>query len=153
MRSRLLPLVLVAAAAAADALLLHELAFYLLVAAVPAAAIVALTTFGELVDLPGRAAVVPAARVQSGLAALGLVAVVFATAVRAQAPDENVVPAVGVSALVACVVVFAAHALAALAAPAADRELATRSAPRESPPELALAPPAEPEPAAVERAA
>ncbi len=117
MSSRLLPLALVASAALADGRERHQLAFYLLVAAVPAAAIAALSAFGELVELPGREAGELAARVEATLAVLGLLAVLLAAGVRGQSPEVSAVPTLGVSALVLCLVVFAAHSLTLLAAP------------------------------------
>ena len=120
MANRLLPLALVAAAAVADGRGSHEAAFYLLVAAVPAAAIAALASFGELVELPGRAAGEWLARVRALLGALGLLVVVVATAVRGQATDASAVPQLGISALVACLVLFAAYGATALASPARE---------------------------------
>ena len=154
MSSRLLPLALVAGAALADARNLHELAFYLLVAAVPSAAIVALSDFGDLAELPGRAAGESGARVQAGLATLGLLGVVVAAAVRGQAPEAGTVPPIGVSALVACVIVFAAHGIATAVAPDRHRRTRDRSASRVSRHEP-FAPPrtADPDVAALDRAA
>jgi hypothetical protein len=120
---RLLPVALVVSAAAADARELHEVAFYLLVAAVPAAAVSALSLFGEALDLPGDGAV----RLQAALAALGLVLVLVAAAIRGQNPVTEV-PPVAVSALMAALGVFAVQAVAALASPfAASRPHRTGS--------------------------
>ena len=120
MGNRLLPLALVVAAAIADGRGAHEAAFYLLVAAVPAAAISALSAFGELVELPGRARGEVAARANALLSALALVSVLVGAAARGQATEG--VPPVGTSALVACLALFVAQALVALVAPAAADE-------------------------------
>src|SRR5207248_7736195 len=53
MARRVLPVGLVVAAAAADGAGVHGFAFYLLLAAVPAAAVAALDAFGELLDDAG----------------------------------------------------------------------------------------------------
>ena len=125
MANRLLPLALVVAAALADARASHELAFYLLVAAVPAAAIAALSSFGELVELPGRASGELVVRLQVLLGSLGLLGVVVAAAVRGQATEASAVPAAGISALVASLVLYAAYGAAALVAPAPARKRET----------------------------
>ena len=119
MASRLLPLGLVVAAAFADAQGAHHVSFYVLVAAVPAAAIAALSSFGELVELPGRATGEVLARMRALLGGLGLLAAVVAAAARGQAVDTGAVPELGISALVASVVLFAVYGVAALAAPPA----------------------------------
>jgi hypothetical protein len=111
---RLLPVALVVSAAAADARELHEVAFYLLVAAVPAAAVSALSLFGDALDLPGDGAV----RLQAALGALGLVLVLVAAAIRGQNPVTEV-PPVAATALVACLSVFGLQTVAALAWPLA----------------------------------
>ena len=123
MLGRLLPVALVLAAAVADGRGAHEAAFYLLVAAVPAAAISALSAFGELVELPGRARGQAAARANALLSVLALVSVLVGAAARGQATEG--VPPVATSALVACLALFVAQALVALLAPAgADVERA-----------------------------
>ena len=100
---RALPVVLLA-----GAMLAHgRTAFYLLLAAVPAAAVAALSLFGELVDLPGRARL----RLDVALAALGLLCVVVAAASRGQAPEA----ALAGSAAIAALAVYGAQTLAALA--------------------------------------
>ena len=97
----------------------------LVVAAVPAAAIAALSSFGELVELPGRASGELVVRLQVLLGSLGLLGVVVAAAVRGQATEANAVPAAGISALVASLVLYAAYGAAALAAPAPAGERET----------------------------
>ena len=99
---------LVAGAAAADAAGAHELAYYLLVAAVPAAAVAALSAFGAILD--GSAAE-PADRTLAVLSALVLPFLLLATAVRAPLVPDVPPPAVGASALVGCLGVFALQAL------------------------------------------
>jgi hypothetical protein len=116
MGRRALPVGLVLAAAFADLHGAHGLAFYLLVASVPATAVSALAFFGDLVEIPGGAAGIAVARVQAALATLGLVLVVIASAARGQSAIAGDVPALGVSALVAGLTVFAAQGLVALAA-------------------------------------
>ena len=111
---------LVLSAALADARGAHELAFYLLVGAVPAAAIAALSTFGDLVEMPGRARGQAAARLDALLSALALLSVLVGAAARGQASDG--VPPLAASALVACVAVFVAQALLALFGPAPGAE-------------------------------
>jgi hypothetical protein len=102
MLRRALPVLLVAAVAAADAAGSHRLAFYALLAAVPALAVTALGAFGDYVEGSGggRALV-------SGLA---LALAVLGTAVRGQIPGEASVPAVAVSALAACLGLLACEA-------------------------------------------
>jgi signal transduction histidine kinase len=102
MLRRALPVLLVLAAAAADGAGSHRVAFYALLAAVPALAVAALDAFGEYLEgsSGGRALV-------SGLA---LALAVLGTAVRGQIPGEATVPAVAVSALAACLGLLACEA-------------------------------------------
>jgi hypothetical protein len=115
MTRRVLPVGLVLAAALADVSELHELAFYLLVAAVPAMAVSALWLFGDLVDMPGGAAGETAARLHAFFAALALVLTVIAAAARGQSALESGVPPLGMSALVGCLIVFTMQGLVTLA--------------------------------------
>jgi hypothetical protein len=110
---RLLPVALVVAATWADSRGLHELAFYLLIAAVPAAAVSALSLFGELVELPGGAHGEARTRLETTLASLGLLLLLVAAALRGQG-TETEVPPLAVSTLVACLLVFGAQSLTAL---------------------------------------
>jgi len=126
MGRRVLPVALVLAAGLADVRELHALAFYLLVAAVPATAVSALAFFGDLVETPGGAAHVTYARLQVVLTTLGLVLIVVAAAVRGQAALEAGVPAVSVSALVACLLVFASQGLVGLTSLALEGKLVRR---------------------------
>ena len=113
MGRRLLPIALVAAAAWADSRELHELAFYLLVAAVPAAAVCALSLFGDLVDLPARAPGEARTRLETARAGGGRL-LVWGAAPRPAHGAEAEVPPLAVSMLVACILVFGAQALTAL---------------------------------------
>jgi hypothetical protein len=116
MARRLPPVALVLAALLAQSRDRHELAFYLLVAAVPAAAVVALAAFGDLVESTGASPGALRARLAAALDALALALIVLSAAVRGQAPQDVGVPPLAASALVACLVVFAVQAFAALSA-------------------------------------
>lgn len=111
-RGSALPAFLVFATAAADALTLHGPAFYLLIAAVPAAAVSALTALGDLLD---GASSDRFARVRVVLSGLALVWVVIAAAVRSASVDDGALPPVAVSALGVCVAMFALQTVASLA--------------------------------------
>jgi hypothetical protein len=103
------PVALVLTAAAADGLGGHGLAFYALLAAVPAAAVAALDAFGDSL-----------AETASALHALlwGIVLALTVTgaAVRAPMLSEGTVPALGRSAVVACLAIFCLQALVGLVA-------------------------------------
>jgi hypothetical protein len=135
MGRRLLPVVLVLVAVAADGRARHGLATLALVCAVPAAAAAALTVFGTLVELPGRARGTAALRVDVGLGAFALAAIVAAAAARAEAVDGAAVPPLAVSGAVAALAAYALQALVAVLAPprAATREPARRTPPAEQP--------------------
>ena len=120
MGRRLLPVALVVAAVWADSRDLHEIGFYLLIAAVPAAAVSALSLFGDLVDLPARAPGERRTRLETALASLGLLFLLVAAALRGQGAETEV-PPLAVSMLVACLLVFGAQVLTAVA-PALERE-------------------------------
>lgn len=92
MASRVLPAGLLLATLVADAQGLHDAGFYVLVAAVPAAAVAALSAFGDVVE---RGDV--SARLEVILGGLGLVLVLVAAATRGQGADSS---AVTVAALV-----------------------------------------------------
>ena len=115
MTARVLPVALVLAALVADARDLHAVAFYLLVGGVAAAAVSALSFFGELVELAGAAS--KTARLQVVLSGLALVCVLVAAATRGQGNEVAPAPAPAVSALVAALGVYATQALAALYRP------------------------------------
>ncbi len=107
MARRGVPVALVLAAAAADGLGGHGLAFYALLAAVPAAAVAALDAFGDSLAKAG-----------SGLHALlwGIVLALTVTgaAVRAPLVAQGTVPALGRSAVVACLAIFCLQAVLGL---------------------------------------
>jgi len=109
MGRRVLPVGLVVAAAAADGAGIHGIAFYLVLAAVPAGAVAALDAFGELLDDAGS-------RLHAVPWAVVLALTVAGAAVRAPAVAEGTVPALARSALVACLAIFCVQALASLAA-------------------------------------
>lgn len=108
MARRAIPVGLVVAAAAGDGAGAHELAFYALLLAVPAAAVVALDTFGELLD---------GARdhLHALLWAVVLVLIVVGAAVRAPAVTEGAVPTLARSSLLACLAIFCVQAVVSLA--------------------------------------
>jgi hypothetical protein len=109
MARRAIPVGLVVAAAAADGAGAHELAFYALLLAVPAAAVVALDTFGELLDGAHN-------HLHALLWTVVLGLIVVGAAVRAPAVTEGAVPALARSALLACLAIFCVQAVASLAA-------------------------------------
>jgi hypothetical protein len=92
---RVLTAALVLGAALADAVASPELAFYALLAAVPATAACGLSVFGELLEDRGQ--------VLQGLVwALVLTLVVVGAAARSPALLEGGVPVLGATALMAC---------------------------------------------------
>ena len=106
---RVLTAALVLIAAVADATSSPQLAFYALLAAVPAAAACGLSIFGELLEQDGRVA-------QALLWALVLTLVVVGAATRSPALLEGGVPVVGATALTACLALLSLEGvLAALA--------------------------------------
>lgn len=107
--SPVLPLTLALAAAAADGDGLHRVAFYLVLAAIPAAAGAALGAAGALAE--GRPTVV---RVACSAAALALL--VLSSAVRANAVG-GALPALALSALVGALGAYAVLGLAWVARP------------------------------------
>jgi hypothetical protein len=94
---RAMAVLLLLAAIGADALGAQGVAFYLLLAAVVVTAHVALQAYGRLVDLPGAAPALAAARLNAALGVLALSLVLVAAAVHA----HGAVPPVGISAAVA----------------------------------------------------
>lgn len=103
---RVLPLALLLLTLAADAQGLHRLGFYVLVAALAAAAVGSLSAFGDLVELPGRAPGEALARLEAVLGGLGVVLVLVAAAVRGQSAAADTVPAFAVSATVGALLVL-----------------------------------------------
>jgi hypothetical protein len=95
-------------AALADRSGAHTAAFYLLLGAIPAAAIAALASLGDLVE---RGTPRVSSLIQTLLGALVVGLVVVAAAARASAVTSGHVPRVGASALVGCLVLYALQGL------------------------------------------
>jgi hypothetical protein len=114
---RVLTAALVLVAAVADATSSPQLAFYALLAAVPATAACGLSVFGELLEEDGRIA-------QALLWALVLTLVVTGAATRSPTLLDGGVPVVGATALTACLALLSLEG--ALAAVAEFRRHATR---------------------------
>ena len=112
---RVAPLALTAGVVLADTTGRHALAFYLLLGAIVALAVAALVAYGELVDLPGSAAALGAARTRATLAVLALALALTAAVVRAPSVVENSVPPVALSAVVATLALLAVKGLVGLA--------------------------------------
>jgi hypothetical protein len=94
---RAMAVLLLVAAIGADTLDAQGAAFYLLLAAVVVTAHAALQAYGRLVELPGSAPTLGAARLNAVLGVLALSLVLVAAAVHA----HGAVPPVGISAAVA----------------------------------------------------
>lgn len=105
---RLASVGLVLGAALADAGGEHSLAYYALVTAVPVVAVTALSGLGDVLD--GSAAE-PRDRCIALLSAFALPLVLLGTAVRAPLLSEGPPPAIGVTAVVLALVIFAVQAL------------------------------------------
>jgi hypothetical protein len=105
--ARWVPVALVVAAAAADGAGMHGVAFYALLGAVPTAAWAGLGAYGEALEGGGR-------RTQAYLWGVVLALTVTGAAVRAPALEEGTVPALGRSAVVACLAIFCAQAIAGI---------------------------------------
>jgi hypothetical protein len=129
MAVRTLPAMLVLAAALADARRAHQLAFYLLLLAVPAGGAAALGWFGVLVDSVGGTDEESRAKQHAAASAVALALIVVACAIRSPARLEAGVPAAGVSAVLACLCVYGVQALLALSRLKVERLVA---APRRS---------------------
>ena len=117
MTLRLASVGLVLGAALADAGGEHALAYYALVTAVPVVAVAALSGLGDVLD--GSAAE-PRDRGIALLSAVALPFVLLGTAVRAPLLSEGPPPAIGVTAVVLALAIFAVQALvtATVVAPA-----------------------------------
>jgi hypothetical protein len=116
---RVLTAGLVLTAALADATGSPQLAFYALLAAVPAAAACGLSVFGELLDERGQ--------VLQGLVwAMVLTLVVVGAAARSPALPEGGVPTVGATALMACLALLSLEGLLAALAETRRRALPSR---------------------------
>jgi uncharacterized membrane protein len=116
MTARVLPAALALAAAFADARGRHEIAYWLVVAAVPVAACAALSGFGGLVEAVPRSDEEARARALTALGGLALALMVLAAAVRSPAHLDRTVPALGSSALVAALALYGFQAVVALTA-------------------------------------
>ena len=110
---RLASVLLVLAGALADVAGLHSLAYYTLVAAVPIVALAALNGLGDVLD--GSAAG-PHDRGVAALSAVALPFVLLATAVRAPLLQDAAPPAIGITAVVCALALFAVQALVAASA-------------------------------------
>jgi hypothetical protein len=99
---------LVLLAALGDAAGSSTLSFYLLLAAIPAIVVAGLAALEELVQEGGA---LPHRRVVGWLHVVTLLLVLIAAALRAPLREEGTVPAAAISAVVACLVVFAVQAL------------------------------------------
>lgn len=110
MTMRVTTVCLVLLAALADSAGWHNLGYVALVGAVPAAAIAALLGFGDLLEEQGHERT---ERVQALLQASALALILLAAAVRAPLLNQDGIPALGVTAVVACLVVFAVQVLLA----------------------------------------
>ena len=106
-RRELLPVALVLLATAFDAAGVSSLSFYLLLAAIPAVVVAGLAALEELVG----ANAVPYRKAVARLHVVTLVLLLVATALRAPLRAEGIVPRAAVSAVVACLVVFAIQGL------------------------------------------
>ncbi len=106
-RRELLPAALVLLVAITDAAGAASLSFYLLLAAVPAIVVAGLASLEEFV----QQGVQPHRRVVGMLHVVTLVLVLVAAALRAPLRAEGTVPRAAVSAVIACLVVFAIQAL------------------------------------------
>ncbi|MDX6488692.1 MAG: hypothetical protein QOK13_1307, partial [Gaiellaceae bacterium] len=112
--ARVLPAALAFVAVLADSHGRHEIAYWLVVAAVPAAACAALSGFGTLVEALPRSDEEARARALTALGGLALALVVLAAAVRSPAHLDRTVPALGSSALVAALALYGFQAVVAL---------------------------------------
>jgi hypothetical protein len=105
-RHGVLPVALVSLALIGDALGVSSLAFYLLLASVPALVVAVLATLEDLLEERQRLAVIV-------LQIVALALVLLSAAIRAPLRAEGTVPRIAISAAVACVVVLALQWLVA----------------------------------------
>lgn len=115
MTTRLASVLLVLGAALLDAAGQHGVAYYALVTAVPVVAVSALSGLGCILD---GSACEPHDRAVAALSALALPFVLLGTAVRAPLLAEGPPPAIGITAVVAALALFAVQALVAASAAA-----------------------------------
>ncbi len=114
MTARTLPAALALAAMLADFHGRHEIAYWLVVAAVPAAACAALSGFGGLVEALPRSDEEARGRALTALGGLALALMVLAAAVRSPVQLDGTVPALGTSALAAALALYGFQAVVAL---------------------------------------
>jgi membrane protease YdiL (CAAX protease family) len=98
-------------AALADSGGAHTAAYYLLLGAVPAAAVAALASLGDLVEQGARPRI--SSVLQTALGVLAVVLVVTTTTSRSTSLASGHVPQVGVSALVGCLILYALQTVVA----------------------------------------
>ena len=108
-RRELLPVALVLLVIVTDAAHAASFSFYLLLAAVPAIVVAGLASLEELVQPGAR----PHCRALGMLHVVALLLVLISAALRAPLRAEGAVPQAAVSAVIACLVVFAIQALIA----------------------------------------
>lgn len=108
MGRRVFPALLTILAAYADGRGSHGLAFDALLGAVPFAAVAALSTFGAYLDARDFVAAL-----QAALWTVALALLVLSCAARSNAAETHTLPALGSSALAACLGVFAVKAVVA----------------------------------------
>jgi hypothetical protein len=125
---RILPAALTLLAAAADGRGRHEAAYWLVVAAVPAAAVAALDLFGSLVEVTPRSSEEAERRALATFGALALALIVLAAATRSPARLDAGVPALGTSALAAAIALYGFQAALTVAAHVNGLRLALRAA-------------------------
>ncbi|MDQ5820376.1 MAG: hypothetical protein M3540_02935 [Actinomycetota bacterium] len=114
MTARVLPAAFILVALLADARGKHELAYWLVVAAVPAAAGSMLSLFGSLADVAPHTDEETRRRALTLLASLALALIVLAAAVRSPAQLDETVPALGTSALAGALCLYACQAVVAV---------------------------------------
>ncbi len=115
MGARAIAVVLIGAAVLADAAGAHDSALYLLLGAVPMVGVAALVALGDVIDaheLGGKIA----ASLQAFLSLLALLFALVAAASRSGTIGDSTMPAIGVSALLGCLIAFALQAAVALLA-------------------------------------
>lgn len=114
MVTRTLPIGLLLMTLVLDAQGLHRTGFYVLVFALAAVAVGALTAFGDLVELPGGAPGEALARLEAACSGLGVVFVLIAAAARGQTAAADTVPALAVSATVGALLLLGPLTFAAV---------------------------------------
>lgn len=114
MARRAVPVGLLFVAALAESFGRHDLVFYALLAAVPFAAVAALSALGDVLDVPRPFEDDPVAALQMLLWAAAVGLIVLATSSRASVLEGDPVGALGRSALMMCIGVLALEAVLAL---------------------------------------